>query len=354
MTQTASPVAEPHARWAALQKRDKSVDGTFVYAVLTTGVYCRPVCPSRLPRPENVRFFESNGDAERAGFRACKRCKPDMDSLEKRQADAISQACALIAAAEDTPDFEAVAGAVGMSRHHFHRVFKEKSGLTPGAYFRALRERRAMGQLGKAASVTEAIYEAGYNSSSRFYETFAPKLGLKPASFKKGGSGEQIRFAVGECSLGSILVAATSKGLCAIEFGDTPEPLVARLQDRFPNAELAGGDPDFERRVAEVVGFVEDPQRGLDLPLDVRGTAFQQRIWQTLRDIPAGQTMTYSEVAAKAGHPGAVRAAANACAGNKLAVAIPCHRVVRTGGSLSGYRWGVERKAALLAREAKS
>jgi AraC family transcriptional regulator, regulatory protein of adaptative response / methylated-DNA-[protein]-cysteine methyltransferase len=352
MIRTASPGEHPDHRWEPLKRRDKSAEGTFVYAVMTTGVYCRPSCPSRLPRPENVRFFGTNEDAEKAGFRPCKRCKPDAAPLETRQAEAISKACALIDEAEDTPDFEAIAKAVGMSRHHFHRVFKQITGVTPGAYLKSLRERRAVEELGRGSSVTEAIHGAGYSSSSRFYETLAPKLGMKPGAFGKGGANEVIRFAVGECSLGNVLVAATEKGLCAIEFGDMPEDLVKGLQDRFPKAEFIGGDADFEQVVAKVVGFVEEPKRGFDLPLHVRGTAFQQQIWQILREIPTGKTMTYAEVAARAGRPSAVRAVASACASNKLAVVIPCHRVVRTGGSLSGYRWGVERKAALLSREA--
>jgi len=334
-----------------LRNRDTSEGGSFVYGVVTTGVYCRPGCPSRLPRKENVRFFTSGQEAERAGFRACRRCRPDGVSLEERQAKAVCKACALIEAAEEKPDFDEVAKAAGMSRHHFHRIFKQTTGVTPGAYFNARRRTRALEELSRTRTVTDAIYGAGYSSSSRFYETCAPLLGLKPSSFAKGGAGEVIRFAVGECSLGSVLVAATAQGICAIELGDSPEPLVEVLQDRFPDAELKGGDADFERVVAQVIGLVEEPKRALGLPLHVRGTAFQQKIWEILRSIPIGETMSYAEVAAKAGCPSAVRAVASACAANKLAVAIPCHRVVRTGGALSGYRWGVERKAALLKRE---
>jgi AraC family transcriptional regulator, regulatory protein of adaptative response / methylated-DNA-[protein]-cysteine methyltransferase len=334
-----------------LRNRDTPEGASFVYGVVTTGVYCRPGCPSRLPRQENVRLFTSGEEAKRAGFRPCLRCQPDGPSLEERQAEAVSKACALIEAAEEKPDFDAVAKGVGMSRHHFHRVFKQTTGVTPGAYFNARRRARALDGLSRTGTVTDAIYGAGYSSSSRFYETCAPQLGLKPSAFAKGGAGEVIRFAVGECSLGSILVAATAHGICAIQLGDTAEELVEALQDRFPKADLKGGDADFEQIVARVVGLVEEPRRAFDLPLHVRGTAFQQRIWDILRSIPPGETMTYAEVAAKAGCPGAVRAVANACASNKLAVAIPCHRVVRKGGALSGYRWGVERKAALLKRE---
>ena len=348
-----SGFAELDLRWDAFARRDRSAEGQFVAGVVTTGVYCRPGCPARLPRRENVRFFADGEEARRAGFRPCKRCRPDDASIEERLADAVREACALIEAAEGTPDFAAIAGAVGLSRHHLHRAFKRIVGVTPGAYFKSLRERKAVAGLKAGARVTEAIYEAGYGSSSRFYETLAPKLGLKPGAFTRGGQGEAIRFAVGECSLGSILVAATAKGICAIELGGDPHALVKDLQDRFPKAELIGGDAGFEEIVAEAAGLAEDPARGFGLPLHVRGTAFQLKVWDALRDIKPGQTATYKEVAAKAGFPGAVRAVAGAIASNKIAVAIPCHRVIRTGGALSGYRWGVERKAALLARERK-
>ncbi|MBI4724277.1 MAG: bifunctional DNA-binding transcriptional regulator/O6-methylguanine-DNA methyltransferase Ada [Rhodomicrobium sp.] len=344
---------ELDARWEAVTARDKSAEGRFVYAVVTTGIYCRPTCPSRRPLPENVRFFASKEEAERAGFRPCKRCKPDGASIEEKLTGAVAKASALIEAADGTPDFNAIAEAAGLSRHHLHRAFKRIAGITPGAYFKSLRERRAIAGLRKGAAVTEAIYDAGYGSSSRFYETLAPKLGLKPGAYTKGGTGEVIRFAAGKCSLGSILVAATEKGVCAIELGDTPEDLIEAFQRRFPDAELVGGDPAFEQIVAQAVSLAEQPERGLGLPLHVRGTAFQLKVWEILRGIRAGETMTYQEIAAKAGAPGAVRAAANACAANKIAIAIPCHRAVRTGGALSGYRWGARRKAALLERERK-
>jgi AraC family transcriptional regulator of adaptative response/methylated-DNA-[protein]-cysteine methyltransferase len=338
-------------RWEAFSRRDKTAEGRFVAAVTTTGVYCRPGCPSRLPRRENVRFFATNEEAEAAGFRPCKRCRPDGVSIQDHLVKAVAKATALIEGSEETPDFNAIAGAVGLSRHHFHRVFKSLAGVTPGAYYRSLRERRAVAGLKNGAAVTEAIYDAGYGSSSRFYETLVPKLGMKPGAFSKGGAGEVIRFAVGECSLGSILVAATDRGICSIQLGDDPEPLVDALQERFPNAQIVGGDAGFERVVAEVVGMAEDPARGLNLPLHVRGTSFQLKVWDALRAIKPGETATYKELAAKIGAPSAVRAVASACANNKIAVAIPCHRVIRTGGALAGYRWGVERKAALLARE---
>jgi AraC family transcriptional regulator, regulatory protein of adaptative response / methylated-DNA-[protein]-cysteine methyltransferase len=346
--------ASNDACWEILRSRDKTSDGAFVYGVATTKIYCRPGCPSQLPRRENVRFFVSAEEAERAGFQPCKRCQPDGLSIEQRQAEAVARACALIEVSEEKPNFDEVARAAGMSRHHFHRVFKEKTGLTPGAYLGALRKRRALAELSNGRAATEAAYEAGYSSSGRFYERCVPALGLKPKDFRKAGAGEVIRFAVGECSLGSILVAATGRGLCAIELADAPEGLVEGLQNRFRNADLIGGDADFERIVAQVIAFVDDPKQVFDLPLHVRGTAFQEKVWRVLREIPLGRTMTYSEVAAKAGCPGAVRAVASAIASNRLAVAIPCHRVVRKGGALSGFRWGVERKAKLLKRERAS
>jgi AraC family transcriptional regulator, regulatory protein of adaptative response / methylated-DNA-[protein]-cysteine methyltransferase len=260
----------PDSRWAALQRRDPLAEGQFVYAVVTTGVYCRPTCPSRLPNFQNVRFFPAGEEARRAGFRPCKRCKPD-SAPEEHAAAAITKAAALIEAAESAPDFKAIAKAAGMSRHHFHRTFKRLLGLTPGAYYRSLRERRAVEGLSKGPTVTEAIYEAGYNSSSRFYEKLAPRLGMHPSAFTKGGLGEVIRFAVGECSLGSILVAATAKGVCAIELGDDPSILAHNFQDRFPNAGLIAGDAGFEDIMAQAIGLVEDPGRSFGLPLHIRG-----------------------------------------------------------------------------------
>ncbi len=341
-------------RWQAVTARERTADGVFVYAVVTTGVYCRPNCAARRPKLDNVRFFASNEEAEKAGFRPCKRCKPDCYSRDTRAAAAISKASALIQAAEGAPDLDAIAKAVGMSRHHFHREFKRIAGMTPGAYFRALREGRAIAGLKRGATVTEAIYEAGYGSSSRFYEILAPKLGLKPGSFAKGGAGEAIYFAIGDSTLGKVLVAATVKGVCAIELGDDPGDLIEALRDRFPATVLLPGDKGFEEIVAMAIDLVDKPGCGFLFPLHVRGTVFQMKVWDILREIEPGATMTYKEIAVKAGMPSAVRAVANACASNKIAVAIPCHRVVRTGGAISGYRWGVNRKAALLERERKS
>ncbi|HEY7649796.1 MAG TPA: bifunctional DNA-binding transcriptional regulator/O6-methylguanine-DNA methyltransferase Ada [Methylomirabilota bacterium] len=349
-----SPGSTDEDRWAAVVRRDAGADGLFYYSVKTTGVYCRPGCASRRPRRENVRFHSTPAEAERAGFRPCRRCRPNEPGLAKQRAAAVARACRLIETAEAMPNLDTLAAAAGMSRFHFHRVFKTVTGVTPKAYAAAQRTRRVREELTRNATVTEAIYGAGFNSNGRFYATSSEVLGMTPTAFRSGGPGASIRFAVGECSLGSILVAATEKGVCAILLGDDPGPLVRELQDRFPKAQLVGGDAGFERLVAKVVGFVEAPALGLDLPLDVRGTAFQQRVWQALRRIPAGSTTSYTKLAARIGAPTAVRAVARACATNAIAVAIPCHRVVRNDGGLAGYRWGVERKRALLSREAAS
>jgi AraC family transcriptional regulator of adaptative response/methylated-DNA-[protein]-cysteine methyltransferase len=339
------------ARWEAVRRRDRAADGVFYYSVLTTGVYCRPSCASRLARRDNVAFHATCEAAEAAGFRPCKRCRPNEASVAERHASAVADACRVIEEAEEPPDLDALARTAGMSRFHFHRVFKSVTGVTPKAYADAHRAERVRDELAQGATVTEAIYGAGFNSSGRFYAASPDLLGMTPTEFRSGGNGASIRFAVGECSLGSILVAATDKGVCAILLGDDPDTLVRDLQDRFPRARLIGADDKFERLVATVVGLVEAPAQGLDLPLDMRGTAFQQRVWQALRRIPSGSTASYAEIAQRIGQPKAVRAVAQACAANAIAVAIPCHRVVRTDGAFSGYRWGVERKRALLERE---
>jgi AraC family transcriptional regulator of adaptative response/methylated-DNA-[protein]-cysteine methyltransferase len=343
--------AGEEARWAAVQARDAGADGVFYYSVRSTGVYCPPSCAARAALRKNVAFHGSCAEAEAAGFRPCLRCRPDQPPLAERHAAAVARACRLIEAAEDEPDLDSLAEAVGMSRFHFHRTFKAHTGITPKAYWTAQRAQRLQGALAGGASVTAALYAAGFNSSGRFYASAPQVLGMTATRWRDGGSGEAIRFAIGACSLGAILVATTGKGICAILMGDDPEQLARDLQDRFPKAALHGADAAFEDTVARVVGFVEAPALGLDLPLDVRGTAFQQRVWQALREIPAGQTVSYAELAARLGMPRGARAIAGACAANPVAVAIPCHRVVRNDGALSGYRWGVERKRALLVRE---
>jgi len=303
---------------------------------------------------KNVAFHDSCEKAERAGFRACRRCQPNGRALAEEHAGKVAAACRMIETVEELPSLDALARAAAMSKFHFHRVFRKISGLTPKAYAKARRAERMRKELLRSNTVTEAIYEAGFNSNGRFYEESSPMLGMIPKNFRRGGTGEAIRFAVGECSLGSILVASSEMGVCAISLGDDPDQLVREMQDRFPQAELIGGDKRFERMVAQVIGFVEAPKIGLDLPLDVRGTAFQRRVWHALRQIPAGATSSYTAIAKRIGSPKAVRAVAGACAANTLAVAIPCHRVLRQDGRLSGYRWGVERKRALLGKERAS
>ena len=341
-------------RWTAVVSRDSRADGKFFYSVRTTGVYCRPSCGSRRAMPENVRFYATVADAERAGFRPCKRCRPDQPPLDQQHAAKIAEICRYIESAGEIPRLRDLAGKAGLSVYHFHRIFKAATGLTPRAYAAAHRARRVRTELGRASTVTNAIYGAGYGSSGHFYESSDAVLGMTPSSYRAGGANTEIRFAVGECSLGSLLVAQSERGICAIFLGDDPVALARDLQDRFPRARLIGGDKRFERLVAVVVGFVEAPALGLHLPLDVRGTAFQQRVWQALRKIPAGSTASYSDIAKRIGSPKSVRAVAHACAANALAVAIPCHRVVRNDGALSSYRWGVERTRALLRREARS
>jgi AraC family transcriptional regulator, regulatory protein of adaptative response / methylated-DNA-[protein]-cysteine methyltransferase len=344
--------ANDAARWQAVVRRDRAADGQFCYAVTTTGVYCRPSCGARRPLRANVRFHRDAAQAERAGFRPCRRCRPNEPPLARPQAEAVARACQLIAEAETPPDLAALAAAAGLSRFHFHRVFKAMTGVTPHQYASQHRAQRVRAGLRGSGTVTAALYDAGFNSNGRFYAAAPGMLGMTPRRFRAGGQGASIRFAVGQCSLGAILVAATAKGVAAILLGDDAAKLVEELQDRFPKAELVGGDRAFERLVARVVGLIERPADGLDLPLDVRGTAFQERVWQALRAIPAGATASYAEIARRIDRPRAVRAVGQACAANPLAVAIPCHRVVRNDGGLAGYRWGIARKRALLQREA--
>jgi len=351
----ASTATAPHAaadpRWNAVLTRDRSADGSFFYSVKTTGVYCRPSCAARRANPKNVQFHDTAADAERAGFRPCKRCRPASLNLEQQHAATIARICRDIDAAEVSPRLDDLARRAGLSPYHFHRVFKAITGLTPRGYASAQRARRVRETLQRAGNVTDAIYDAGFNSGGRFYEASDAILGMKPRNYREGGADAEITFAVGECSLGSILVAQSARGICAILLGDDPDTLVKDVQDRFPRATLIGGNRGFEQTIATVVAAVESPGLGLDLPLDVRGTAFQERVWRALRNIPPGATATYADVARSIGAPASTRAVAAACAANPVAVAIPCHRVVRTDGGLSGYRWGVERKRELLARE---
>jgi AraC family transcriptional regulator of adaptative response/methylated-DNA-[protein]-cysteine methyltransferase len=352
MPKRMSPSVADDPRWARVLARDKTADGHFWYSVSTTGIYCRPSCPSRTANPKNVQLHDSLQGAKASGSRPCRRCNPDGPPLETENAGLVAKACRFIENCEEEPSLHSMAKAVGLSPGYFHRVFKATTGLTPKSYADAYRAKKVRDGLAAGTSVTEAMYDAGFNSSGRFYDKSTDMLGMTPSKYRAGGSNEEIRFAVGQSSLGAILVASSKKGVAAILLGDDTEALLHDLQDRFPKARLIGADRDYEAMVARVVGFVEAPKIGLDLPLDIRGTVFQQRVWQALREIPAGATVSYAELAQRIGAPKAVRAVAGACAANKLAVAIPCHRVIRNDGSASGYAWGVERKHALLDREA--
>jgi AraC family transcriptional regulator of adaptative response/methylated-DNA-[protein]-cysteine methyltransferase len=354
-TSTLPAFATEAARWDAVLKRDPRADGHFVYAVRTTGVYCRPSSSARLPLRENVEFFDSATAAEHAGYRPSRRHLGDQTTAAAQRAAVVARICHRIEASDTLPTLEDLAAHAGMSPFHFHKVFKAETGLTPKAYAAAARAKKLREELSEEGrSVTAAIYEAGFGSSSRFYEASDQMLGMRARDYRSGGAGIAIRFAVGQCSLGAILVAQSYRGICAILLGDDPDQLVRDLQDQFPKAQLLGCDERFERLVAEVVGFVEAPSVGLNLPLDVQGTAFQERVWRALREIPPGATVSYAELAVRIGAPKAARAVAQACGANRIAVAIPCHRVIRRDGDLSGYRWGVERKSALLERERRS
>lgn len=339
------------ARWQAVASRDARADGTFYYCVRTTGVYCRPSCPSRRPRPENVVFHSTRADAESAGFRPCRRCTPERPSLAQRQAALIAAACRRIEAADQPPSLRTLAAEANLSPYYFHRLFTRTVGLTPRGYASAERAQRIRARLRGERSVTDAVYAAGFGSSGGFYASATQALGMTPSAYRDGGRNLRVRFAASASSLGTVLVAATAQGICAILLGDDRDSLLQDLHERFPHAILAPGDGGFSRLVARVVALVEHPGICADLPLDIRGTAFQQRVWQALRRIPAGSTASYGAIARALGVPGGARAVARACAANPVAVAIPCHRVVRADGSSSGYRWGAARKRELLRRE---
>jgi AraC family transcriptional regulator, regulatory protein of adaptative response / methylated-DNA-[protein]-cysteine methyltransferase len=352
------------SRWQAVLNRDKEFDGEFVYAVKTTGVYCRPSCASRAAKRINVTFFDTTTAAAAAGFRACKRCRPDGVSAEHIRNEVVNTACEKIKQSTTNLTLDALAETACLSPHHFHRIFKSVTGVTPKEYQKAVQKSRMAVALKKNKTVTDAIFDAGFNSSGRFYEEADAILGMTARSYKNGGANEDIRYAVKPCHFGaiptSILVAATTRGVCAIEFGDSAEDLTRRLRERFPNANFKPADEIFKKWLADILEYIEKPNTDtrqpsglLDLPLDVQGTVFQQRVWKALRNIPTGETLSYSELAQKIGKPKAVRAVASACAGNSIAVLIPCHRVIRADGELSGYRWGTERKAELLRRESE-
>lgn len=360
-TQSDTRAIRPDVAWQSIVDRDGDFDGRFVFAVKTTGVYCRPSCPARQPKRKNVALFKSPTEAEVAGFRACKRCHPASESIEERHLDAVKKACAHIEAAPESLSLNEVAIVAGFSPSHFHRLFKRLVGVTPKAYAAGQRVKRLQKNLVADRTVTDAIYEAGFGSGSRVYESAQKTLGMTPSKYRAGGKNQTIRYTIATSplartihelpGLGLILVGATGKGVCCIEIGDDRETLRESLHQRFPAASLAEDFLDLKEWVAEIVAFIDTPSHGLTLPLDIQGTAFQQRVWQALQKIPVGQTASYRAIAVAIGEPTAQRAVARACGANKLALAIPCHRVVRTNGELGGYRWGVERKSRLLEQE---
>jgi AraC family transcriptional regulator of adaptative response/methylated-DNA-[protein]-cysteine methyltransferase len=337
--------------WAALEKRDTGAAGQFFYGVKTTGVYCRPGCTSRLPLRKNTLFFETQAEAEAAGLRPCKRCRPADGSAASRHLAAIEKACALLRRSETMPTLAELADAAGVSPFHFHRVFKQITGATPRDYARMHLLGRFAERLDAGEPVTEAIYASGFGSSSRAYEAAPAGLGMTPGARRRGGDGQTIRFATVETPLGWALVAATARGICMTALADDRESLTAALRQRFPSAEVIADEAGLKDWADRIVQFITAPDHNLDLPLDIRGTAFQARVWRALQKIPLGRTASYTEIAKALGQPKAVRAVAQACAANKLALLVPCHRVIRSDGDLGGYRWGVERKRALLSRE---
>jgi AraC family transcriptional regulator of adaptative response/methylated-DNA-[protein]-cysteine methyltransferase len=343
--------ADDAARWQAVVARDRAAEGSFLYAVTTTGVFCRPTCPSRRPRRENTRFFATVSDADAAGFRPCRRCRPTGSSIEADHVAAIRRACALIEASETPPRLDDLAAAARLSPYHFHRLFKAVTGVTPRGYAAARRVRRVQDELASGTKVAEALYGAGYGSSSRLYEAASATLGMTPAAYRKGGTGIELAWGIVATPLGLLLVAASARGIAMIELGDDEAELVRRLEARFANAVRRRDDMALRPAIAALQGFIARPTQGLDLPLDIRGTAFQRLVWEQLRRIPVGETASYGEIADRLGRPGAARAVARACAANELALAIPCHRVIGGDGTLAGYRWGLARKRQLLLRE---
>jgi AraC family transcriptional regulator of adaptative response/methylated-DNA-[protein]-cysteine methyltransferase len=339
------------SRYEAVRTRDARAEGSFVYSVATTGVYCRPSCPARLALRENVQFHGTPDDAEQAGFRPCKRCRPRELPQFERHAQVIEATRKQLEASDVPLGLSALAASAGLSPHYLHRLFKKHVGMTPREYAAACRLRKASAELRSGSSVTAAIHEAGYSSSSRFYEAESGALGMSPSEVRRGAAGVEMRAVVATCSLGHVLVAATERGVCAIAFGDTPAALFAELHHRFPRAVVRSSDDALEALAAKVIAMIDAADVAATIPLDLMGTAFQLKVWRELRAIPRGETFTYAEVARRIGAPRAVRAVGSACGKNPVAVAVPCHRVVRDDGSLGGYRWGLERKKRLLDQE---
>jgi AraC family transcriptional regulator of adaptative response/methylated-DNA-[protein]-cysteine methyltransferase len=342
-----------HERWAAVCARDARADGTFVFAVRTTGVFCRPPCPARRPRRTNVEFFDGADAARAAGYRACKRCKPDGRSTQDELVALVDRACRTIEAAETAPSLAELAAAAGKSPFHFQRVFKRVVGVSPREYAAAKRIEQLRSTLPAHGRVADAMYEAGFGSSSRAYSQAASTLGMTPSVFRAGGRGERVRFAVAESSAGWIAVAATQRGIAAIDLADDRAIACARIQKRFWAADLAEDEAELRDVLDAILHSIEQPVAGLDLPLDVQGTAFSRRVWRALTQLGPGQTATYGQIADAIGRPGAARAVATACAANPVALGIPCHRVVPAGGGSGGYRWGTARKRALLDAESR-
>jgi AraC family transcriptional regulator of adaptative response/methylated-DNA-[protein]-cysteine methyltransferase len=347
----AMPIADPpkgptddEARWRIALAKDRRFDGAFVTGVHSTGIYCRPSCPARPPKRENVRFYATPEDAEAAGLRPCLRCKPEAVSRDEA---AVAEAIKLLRDAEETVPLEKLAAVTGYSPAHFQRLFKRAVGLSPAAFSRALRIERAADALSAGESVTEAVYEAGYGAPSRFYEAAGARLGMAPSVWRDGGKGATIHWAVVETTLGAMLVAATDKGVCRLSFNEDADD----LHERFPKAELIEGGEAFSDLLGKVIASVEQPGDSSHIPLDVQGTAFQEAVWRELRRIPPGETRSYAQIAAAVGKPGAVRATGSANGANNVAVLIPCHRVVKSDGSLGGYAYGPDIKRKLLERE---
>jgi AraC family transcriptional regulator of adaptative response/methylated-DNA-[protein]-cysteine methyltransferase len=348
-------VGDEEQCWQAVLARDASRDGTFVYAVRSTGVYCRPSCPAVRPRRDRVLFFPFSEAAERAGYRSCRRCRPDHAASPDPHVELVRRACRYMQANLESPlTLAALGREVGLSPPHLQRTFKRVTGITPRQYADACRLDRLKTRLKERRTVTMALVEAGYGSTSRLYERASSQLGMTPGTYQRGGRNMHIRYTVAACPLGRLLLAGTDRGICAVYLGDADEELAAALVHEYPAAEIARADTGLEAWVKEVLNHLNGQQPHLDLPLDVQATAFQWRVWQELRAIPYGNTRTYSEIAEALGQPTAVRAVARACATNPVSVVIPCHRVVREDGNLAGYRWGLERKKELLAQERRS
>ncbi len=338
-------------RWKAVVDNNSSADGTFYYAVKTTGVYCRPSCTSRLPNRTNIEYFEKCVDAEKAGYRACKRCKLKANSKRQGIEEKVVLACRIIENGETHLKLDELATRVNLSPYHFHRLFKKIVGVTPKQYASRHQSQRFQQNLKSSPSITDAIYSAGFSSSGSAYDRNQDQLAMKPKDYRSGAVGITISYGLAHCYLGWVIVVATDRGICAIEFGDDPDILPDQVQSRFPKAQLIKADIGFDSLIKEVVDFIKAPEDTFQLPLDIQGTAFQQRVWNVLRQIKPGKTLSYSDIASRIGNPSAVRAVASACGSNKIAVIIPCHRVIAKDGKVSGYRWGTERKKMLLESE---